>query len=233
MNTKELAAVLENMEVVDLTLTMEEGMPVWPTHQRFYHNIVESTKMGDASTHYAVTMGEHCGTHLDAPCHFVTGAAPVNEVPIKQFFGHAVKIEATQVGARGLLHKDDIIAWEKEHVEIREGDIVLLHFGWDKLYATKPNYDKFLSDWPGLAEDGAQYLAEKKVKSVGCDMLALDVFGGTDPTHKVLLPKGILIIENLYNLDKLPDEVIFAAFPLKIKDGSGSPIRAVAFAEKK
>ena len=52
MNTKELAAVLEGMDVVDLTLTMEEGMPVWPTHQHFYHNIVESTEMGDPATHY-------------------------------------------------------------------------------------------------------------------------------------------------------------------------------------
>ncbi|MBC3536287.1 cyclase family protein [Megasphaera hominis] len=233
MNTKDIAQALNNMEAVDLTLTMEEGMPVWPTHQHFFHNIVESTELGDPATHYAITMGEHCGTHMDAPRHFITGATPVSDVPVKQFMGHAVKIEATQVGPLGLFHKEDIMAWEKDHVEIQKDDIVLLHFGWDARYGVKPNYDDFLKDWPGLAQDGAQYLAEKGVKIVGCDALALDVFAGTDPTHKTLLPKGILIVENLYNLGLLPDEVFFVAVPLKIKDGSGSPVHAVAFFEKK
>ena len=233
MDYKEIAGALEGMELVDLTFPMEAGMPVWPTHQQFFHNPVETIAQGDDFSHFAVTMGEHSGTHLDAPCHHVGGGKSVDIMDLHKVYGRAVKIEAADIGPLGLVTADYIKTWEKEHTPIAAGDIVLFHFGWDAYWGVKPDNGKFLKDWPGLSKDGAEYLAEKKVKAVGTDALSLDVFATEEnPTHKVLLNKEIVIIENVNNLGCMPDTFFFSAWPLKIKDGSGSPIRAVGFYKK-
>ncbi|MBU2703384.1 kynurenine formamidase [Sporomusaceae bacterium BoRhaA] len=229
----ELKAFLDSMEMVDLTFTLESGMPTWPTHPRFYHDVVESYALGDASCHYQLVLGEHCGTHIDAPAHFIA-AGPrhlgIDRVPLTSFYGRAVKVEAVDKGENGLLTRENFEQWEQGHGKIGAGDIVLLHFGWDRYWAKKPDYAKFMNNWPGLAKDAAQYLVEKKVKAVGTDAMALDVFTSTDfPAHNILLGSGILIIENLNNLSLLPDFSLLQVFPLKIKDGSGSPIRAIAY----
>lgn len=233
MNYKELTNKFNEMEIIDLTHYMETGMPVWPTHPPFYHNQVESVLQGDIASHFAISLGEHCGTHLDAPRHFFPNNISVDNVELRKFYGRALKIEATNKGELGLLTAEDLKQWENTHVIIEKNDIILIHFGWDEYWNVKPKSKKFLANWPGLSEDGAKYLYSKKVKAVGTDALALDVFGNDEnPTHKVLLSNNILIIENLHNLKFLPDEVFFSTWPLKIKDGSGSPIRAVAFYSK-
>ena len=233
MNYKNLINQLNDMEIVDLTHSMEIGMPVWPTHPQFYHNQVEAVLLGDDASHFALSMGEHCGTHLDAPRHFIPAGSSVDHVSLRQFYGRGIHIEATRVGELGLLTANDIKEWESQHIMIDEEDIILIHFGWDEYWNLKPDNKQFLNNWPGLSEDGARYLADKKVKAVGTDALALDVFGDrNNPTHKVLLGNDILIIENLHQLSSLPDEVFFSTWPLKIKEGSGSPIRAVAFYNK-
>ena len=84
----------------------------------------------------------------------------------------------------------------------------------------------------GLARprgDAAQYLVEKGVSLVGCDTLAIDAFGSEEhPAHYTLLGNEVYIVENLKNLDKLPSWSLFMAFPLKVKGGSGSPVRTLA-----
>lgn len=233
MDYNELTSALNEMKLVDLTFSMEQGMPVWPTHPQFYHDPVESVLMGDMASHFTLFMGEHCGTHLDAPFHFIPEGTSVDNVSLRSFYGKAVKIEATDKKELGLLTERNIREWETSHVEIKEQDIVLIHFGWDSYWNVKPACKQFLSNWPGLAEDGAKYLAKKKVKAVGTDALALDVFGDdANPTHKELLGNSIIIIENLSNLGNLPDTFFFFTLPLKIKGGSGSPVRAIAFIKK-
>ena len=92
-----------------------------------------------------------------------------------------------------------------------------------------PEGTGFLEDWPGLGGDAAGYLVEKGVSLVGCDTLAVDAFGSEEnPAHYALLGNEVYIVENLNNLDKLPPWSLFMAFPLKVKGGSGSPVRAVA-----
>jgi kynurenine formamidase len=89
-----------------------------------------------------------------------------------------------------------------------------------------------VTDWPGIGWSAAQYLADKRIKMVGVDTLAVDVFGSADnPAHHVCLGNKIPIVENLDNLSKMSNRGFFAALPLPIKEGSASPIRAIAFRE--
>jgi len=226
------AGRLQGFRWVDLSHTLEEGIPAWPTHARFGRTLYESYELGDEARHYGLTMGEHTGTHMDAPLHFIQrGAAHygTDGIPLGRLAGRAATIPATDLEPGGLLGADLIRAWEEEHGAIGPHDAVLVRYGWDLRWATGPGGRGFLEDWPGLGGDAAEYLVEKGVSLVGCDTISVDASGSeTNPAHYALLGSEVYIVENLKNLDELPPFSLFMAFPLKIRRGSGSPVRAVA-----
>ena len=222
----------EGLDWIDLSHTLEEGIPAWPTHARFSSTPYESQASGDVATHNGLTLSEHTGTHMDAPLHFVPeGPAHygTDEIPLGSLAGRAATIEAADLGAGDLLGPDRIRAWEDEHGPIWRGDRVLIRYGWDGRWATGPEGRRFLEDWPGLSGEAAEYLVGKGVALVGCDTLAVDAAGSEEnPAHHALLGNEVYVVENLNNLDLLPPFCLFLALPLKIKGGSGSPVRAVA-----
>ena len=222
----------DGYEWVDLSHTLEEDIPAYPTHARFGKTLYESYEYGDAARHYGLTMSEHTGTHMDAPLHFISeGPAHygTDEIPLGRLAGRAATIGATDLGADDLVKVGYIEAWEEEHAPIEAGDRVLIRYGWDLRWATGPEGRRFLEGWPGLSGEAAQYLVGKGVTLVGCDTLAIDAAGSTEhPAHYALLGSEVYIFENLKNLDRLPPFCLFLALPLKIKGGSGSPVRAVA-----
>lgn len=226
---------LRDTEWVDLTHPLEEGIPVWPTHARFSHTVYESYELGDTSCHHRFTMGEHSGTHMDAPLHFIQeGEAHygASEIPLDRLVGRAATIEALDLDPRKSVSADRIREWENEHSEIERGDRVLFRFGWDEYWDTDADGRRFLDDWPGLSRKAAEYLTQKGVTLVGCDTLAIDATGADEfPAHYELLGNETYVVENLANLDQLPPFTILMTFPLPIKHGSGSPIRAVALVE--
>jgi kynurenine formamidase len=238
VNTKlhKLIGLLTQMEIVDLTHVLEEGIPAWPTHARYFHNLVESYNLGDVACHYQLVMSEHTGTHMDSPLHFIReGQAHygMDQIAVTKFQGRAATIVATDLGENGVLTQQHVQDWEQKYGALQPGDIVLIRFGWDKLWKKRPDATEFLKDWPGVGEDAATYFVEKKVKIVGTDAMAIDAFANSEnPAHYTLLGNEVLIVENLANLDQLPPFSYFMAFPLKIKEGSGSPIRAIAYFPK-
>ena len=178
-------------------------------------------------------MSEHTGTHMDAPLHFIPeGHAHygVDEIPLERLAGRAATIDATDLGMDDLLMRvEHIGSWEEEHGSIEAGDRVLIRYGWDRRWAAGPEGRRFLEDWPGLSGEAAGYLLAKGVSLVGCDTLAVDATISTEnPAHYALLGNEVYIVENLKNLERLPPFCLFLALPLKIKGGSGSPVRAVA-----
>lgn len=217
---------------VDLSHTLEEGIPAWPTHARFSSTPYESQALGDVATHHGLTISEHTGTHMDAPLHFVSeGPAHygTDEIPLERLAGRAATIEATDLAGGDRLGPDRVEAWELEHGPIEAGDRVLFRYGWDERWATGPEGRRFLEDWPGLSSEAAEYLVERGVALVGCDTLAVDAAGSEEnPAHHALLGNEVYVVENLKNLNRLPPFCLFVALPLKIKGGSGSPVRAVA-----
>ncbi len=221
---------------MDLSHTLEENIPSWPTHARYSRVVYESQEFGDVSCHAQVSMSEHSGTHVDAPLHFVPqGKAHygIDQVPLNRTMGRAATIDGSDLPADGLLTLERIVSWETVNGPIVAGDIVLARYGWDRYWALKPNHRDFLKDWPGLDGIAAQYLAGKGISAFGTDAPSADQFSSEKfPAHFTFLGKEVLILENLAGLDQLPPFCFFMALPLKIKNGSASPIRAVALIPK-
>ncbi len=234
-NSLALLPALRDARVIDLSQTLEEHMPHFPTHSRFFHNLWGSYWHGGRSLSYQLVMHEHNGTHVDAPAHFVSDAKPqahvtIERVPVARLLGRGVRVNCQGMKASEYVSRDRIARWESEHGALERGDIVLFDFGWSMKWELRPNDQRYVEDWPGVGMNAAEYLLSKQVAAIGVDTLSPDPPEAlrTQPIHPVVLEKQVLIIENLCNLDQLPDFFLFLALPLKIRAGSGSPIRAVA-----
>ena len=208
-------------------------MPVWPTLSRFYQTLWLALHYGDEATAYQLLMNEHTGTHVDAPAHYLPPGHPhhrwVDEVPVEQWMGRACLIGCDDTEPRSAISADRLLRWESRHGRIERGDIAVFEFGWWRKWAPRPDDVAFLTDWPGLGTDCVQLLLERGVKAVAVDTLSPDVFGDTaNPVHLALLGEGVVIIENLTNLDRVPPIFYLMALPMKVKGGSGAPCRATA-----
>jgi arylformamidase len=226
-----LAQALAQFEVVDLSHTLEEGIPTFPTHSKYYH--LPWPQKGDPATMYQVLMHEHNGTHVDAPAHYVAaGIDPSAD------YAHQIRPDALIAPAAiidlatsppTLVDRAVLDRWQEEHGPIGPREIVIFNFGWHRRWLPDDPSFAYLEPWPGLDRSAAELLLELGVAAVGTDCLGLDRFGSEDiPAHDTLLKNHILIIENLANLDGLPARCFLIAAPLKIFEGSGSPIRALA-----
>jgi kynurenine formamidase len=227
---------LRSARLVDLSQTLEEHMPHFPTHSKFFHNLWGSYWHGDRALTYQLVMNEHNGTHVDAPAHFISDAKPaahvtIDRVPPDRLLGRGLRLDCRSFKEGEYVSRDHIQQWEATHTEIAPDDIVLLNFGWSSYWGQRPQNKRYLSDWPGVSHEAAEYLVHKSVAALGVDTLSPDPPRAlaSNPIHPFVLEHQVLIIENLTRLDELPDVFLFAAFPLKISGGSGSPIRAVAF----
>lgn len=232
---EEFLKFMQGFDCVDLTHTLEENIPTFPGHTKFFLN--EWVSPGDPAFLNIISIGDHSGTHFDAPAHFNRDEDdPVrklcHEIDPMAMMGRAVKLtfgpfEATNatVGA------GDVKAWEEKNRAITSEDIVIFNYQWSKKWALVTKDDKFANKWPGLDGSAAEYLLEKNIRVVGTDCMSIDAADGcgfTFPGHLNMLRKGVLVLENLANLDLLPSEFVLICLPLKLKNAGGSPVRAIA-----
>lgn len=234
-----LADSLGEYRAIDLSRLLVDGIPTYPTHPKYFQ--MKWCSMGDPAEMNQLVLGEHTGTHLDAPSHFVPALDDparrhVHELPLERFYGRALKMTFGPFApGNAVVTLADVRAWEKTHLPVRSGDVVLVDFQWGGRWQPGPGGFAFLDRWPGLARDAAEYLVERGVKLVGTDCISLDPGdggGGMLPAHYTLLPRGVLILENVANLALLPPVSVFMALPLHIYGGTGSPVRAVAFVKR-
>lgn len=184
-------------------------------------------------------LGEHTGTHFDAPVHWITGrelnSNTTDALPAQHFIGPACVIDVSAEAAADpdfLLTRAYIQAWEKEHGAIPAGAWLLLRTDWSKRTGAH-----FLNDahTPGFEPDALRYLAhERNIKGVGVETVGTDAgqAGGFDPpfpAHNIMHGAGKYGLASLANLDQLPPQgAVVVAAPLKIVQGSGSPVRVFA-----
>jgi kynurenine formamidase len=229
-----LVEILGCARVVDLSHTLEEHMPMWPGQSRYFHTLWDSYWHGDPAVDYQLLLNEHTGTHVDAPAHFVKDEADpahrwVDEVPATALIGPARVLDFRTAGPDGLVTAEMVEGWERRHGPIQPGEIVLFNLGWARRWRPRPAGREYAEHWPSLAVDCASLLLAGRVRAVGTDTLAPDAWGTAEfPVHRLLLRAGVLIVENLARLDELPPRCVFLGLPLKIKQGSGSPLRAIA-----
>ena len=192
----------------------------------------------------SISMGEHTGTHFDAPVHWITGKdLPANccdTIPARRFVGPACVIDVTSEVARNedfLLMPEHVEAWEREHGRIPAGAWVLLRSGWSKR-ADPKHFLNVRDDGPhspGFHKSTSQLLAKERdvlgvgVETVGTDAGQAGTFDPPFPNHATMHGAGKFGLASLRNLDQLPatGAVVIAA-PLKIVNGSGSPLRVLA-----
>lgn len=235
--TRRLLKSIDDHRIVDLTRLLTPGIPTYPTHPKYFQ--MRWCSMGDPAEMNQIVMGEHTGTHLDAPSHFVPEGPKrrhIHELPLESFIGRCLTMQFGPFPkTNAMVTVKNVRAWEDSKVAIQQDDVVLIDFQWEHYWKPGPEGFGFLDSWPGLSADAAEYLAEKRVKMVGTDCVSLDPGdggGGKLAAHYTLLPSGILILENVSNLAKLPPVSFFMASPLKIENGTGSPVRAVALVPK-
>ncbi|MBA3750191.1 MAG: cyclase family protein, partial [Nitrosopumilus sp.] len=164
----------------------------------------------------------HLGTHIDAPIHFNPSGESVENIPLRKI----VILDNTKV--LKIIKNDDenIDIKEVRKYDIKKNDTILVYTGW----STNRFKDKYFKKNPGLSKQTAEYLMDLEINLVGIDTPNIDpALDKEFNAHKIFSSRGIPIIENLINLDKINrDNFIFVALPLKLKNCSGSPIRAIA-----
>lgn len=215
-------------------------MEVYPGHQKtiiWQHASHEETapkfEGGMSYQSNALLMCDHGPTHVDSVSHFDPDpdAPPIDKMSLDTFYGSAVGIDVSHKGVHEYISADDLIAaCESAGVSVNPNDIVLIRTGTHDRHADTPAYS---NQHPGLDESAANWLAEKKVKAFGVDCPTPDnPISKTYPVHMMCRRTGITHYENLTNLDKVVGKrFTFAGFPLRIRNGTGSPVRAVAILE--
>lgn len=230
---------------IDLTHDFSNETIYWPTGEHFMleTEFQGETKGGFYYSANKYSASEHGGTHIDAPIHFAKDGKTVDQISLDKLIGKAVVIDVSE---KTLAEKDylvsikDITNWESMFGKISEDAIVLLYTGQSKYWTDVKKYlgtDKQGLEgvnelhFPGLDPEACGWLVDnRKIKAIGIDTASID-FGQSKSyeCHQILLGSDIPIFENVANLDKLPTKgARIIALPMKIKGGSGGPLRIVA-----
>jgi kynurenine formamidase len=241
------------VRVVDLTQPLSERTPIlqlpppfvntpgWTTHE-----LARYDERGPAWYWNWFEGGEHVGTHLDAPNHWITGRdrEDVASLPVERLIGPAVVIDKSLEAGRDpdyLLRIEDVRSFEAEHGALPPGSWLLYRTGWDARAedgAAFLNANETGPHTPGIEPECARWLAEESpivgigVETVGTDAGAAHSFEPAFPCHNFMLGAGKYGLTQLANLAQLPPAgALLVVLPLKLVGGSGSPCRAIALVE--
>jgi kynurenine formamidase len=243
---QDLSQVLSKGKWIDLSYDFSAQTLYWPNNPTGFKLDTGAegvTSLGYYYSSYAFSAPEHGGTHLDAPVHFAAHGLSVDKVPLEKLTGDAVVID---VSAKALNDRDylisvnDITDWEAKNGTIKENMIVLFKTGYGQFY---PDAEKYFGTaergaqaipklhFPGIDPKAAEWLVQHKIKAVGLDTPSIDYGQSKDfKTHQILLGASIPGFENIANLNLLPVKGAYVvALPMKIKNGSGGPLRIIAW----
>jgi kynurenine formamidase len=231
---------------LDLTHEFNEKSIYWPTAEPFKKSTVYEgqTQGGFYYSAYNFSAAEHGGTHLDSPVHFFEGRQSVEQISLAQLIGPVVVIDISNKTAKNRdyqLSVADIQTWEASHGQIANGSILLINTGFAQYYLDQKKYMGTIKrgeqgvkelSFPGIHPKAAEFIATKRqIKAVGLDTPSLDHGKSTKfQSHVTLFSHNIPGFENVANLNALPATGAWViALPMKIKGGSGGPLRIVAF----
>ncbi len=237
---------LENSKLLDMTYAFDENSIYWPTAESFK---LEKAYWGFheggwwyTSNNYGAS--EHGGTHVDAPIHFAEKGKTIDQIPLQDWIGPAIKIDVVAKCSNNrdyLLTVEDLKEWEAKYGRIPHNAWVLMYTGIDTKYY--PDKEKVLGtaktgidalselSFPGFSAEAAEFLVnERDIKGIGLDTPSIDYGKSLDfMVHRICFKANKLAIENIANLDKLPAKgSIIYAIPMLIKDGTGAPARVFA-----
>jgi kynurenine formamidase len=237
---------VSDMKWIDLTWSFDSTTLYWPNNKGgFVHkkDFKGVNTMGFFYASFQLNAPEHGGTHLDAPVHFAEGRRNVDEIPLQNLVGPGVVIDVSKAALENRDYQisvADLEQWEQKHGAIPDSSIVLFRTGYGAFYPDRTKYfgtpDTGMVGvkelhFPGIHPDAAKWLAEqRKPRAVGLDTPSLDYGQSTlFESHRTLLGNNIPGFENVAHLDALPETGSWiVALPMKIKEGSGAPLRITA-----
>ncbi len=262
-DTLNFQTLLSGCDVIDLSVIVSDDYPCyWPTimgyHASTWHT--HDGWRGKFFTRYLI-IEEHVGTHFDAPAHFIprpetglphaseAGHTTVEKVPLEQMIGPANVVDCRSLRGQAKPGESPIItpafleAWEAGHGAFKLGEVVILHTGWTTdFYRPFPQGQAFGHDvviakqavgWPAPSGEAMHYLADRGIRVVGVDTNSMGPVQFDEDPHWAGLGRGLVFVERLVNLDKLPERGAYFIFvPIKSEGGSGAPGRAMAFVPK-
>jgi kynurenine formamidase len=235
--------------IVDLSYAFDEQTIFWPTEKGFMLDKGPAGVTGQGYYYSAnrFCSAEHGGTHIDAPIHFFESRHTVDAIPVQQLIGSGAIVDvAVQCASNPdyQVRVEDFLGWERRQELRLDNAIVLLRTGFGRFW---PERAKYLGTeeqgsqaiaklhFPGLHPEAAKWLVEQRaIKAIGIDTASIDYGQSTRfETHVTLCDKNIPALENVAKLDQLPETgFTVIALPMKIRNGSGGPVRIVAVMDR-
>jgi arylformamidase len=202
---------------IDISVPLYSGMVHWPDNPAVRIEWIQDQSRGDAANVSKLELGAHTGTHMDAPRHFLADGAGLDELPLDATIGPARVIP--------IVHPHAIHPEELEGHRLRAGERVLFRTRNSERCWKE---DRFVEDFVYISAAGAQFIVQRKVRTVGIDYLSVGgyVHDGVE-THQILLGAGIWLIEGLNLAAVKPGAYELICLPLRVVGGDGSPARAI------
>jgi arylformamidase len=205
-------------KIIDLTHLINEDITVYPdTFQPKFE--VQNTIEKDGFSELKMAMCTHTGTHIDAPSHMIMNSKSLDLFPLNKFIGKSIVVPCQ--GKQEI----DLKYLQTFEEKIKRVQFIIFFTGWQEKWNTS-----YFDDFPTLTKEAAEWLTQFNLDGVCFDAISVDKVTEKNQTnHHILLSKEILIIENLTNVDQLPENIFsFHCIPLKIEHADGSPVRAFA-----
>jgi len=207
------------MTIYDISLTISPSLPTWPGDPGLVLEQFESMDKGAHANVTSISSSVHLGTHVDAPHHFLNDGRTIEGLPLDILTGPCYVAQLPD----GI---DMITAEVLERTEITS-DMKRVLFGTSNSHHWAKGESKFQEDFVAITEDGAEWLVERGIQLVGVDYLSVAPFGDSEPTHKVLLKAGTVIVEGLNLSNVMRGFYDLYCLPLKIAGSDGAPARAI------
>lgn len=229
--------------LVDLTYPFDQETVYWPGNKSFTW---EKTAWGPSAAGYWYTSAsfatsEHGGTHIDAPIHFAEGRRTVDQIPVDDLMAPAVVVDVRarcQDNSNYELTVADLLDWEQINGRMPPASVVFMKSGWGARWPDRSRYlgsktpdDPRTLRFPGFSAQAVEFLVrERQIRGVGIDTASIDPGRSPDfPAHRILNGADVYALENVASLDQLPPRgATVIALPMKIRGGTGGPVRIVA-----
>ncbi len=218
-------------KIIDLTYTLSSTTPSWDGGCGFDMPVsvdYKDCKEPDLFRVHKINMRAGMGTHIDSPAHCIPDAKTIDNLELENLITDCVVIKAESEDENYIIMPEVVERFEKEHGKIVPNAFVIFNTGWGKFWEDKDKYRNNLK-FPSVHENTAKLLLERNIAGIGIDTLSPDSTGNAFPVHRIILGAGKYIVENVANVDSLPPVgAKVYIMPLKIKEGTESPIRLVA-----
>jgi arylformamidase len=204
---------------IDISVRLEASMPIWPDSAGFHLTASRSFAAGDEVNVSRIDMDVHCGTHVEAPRHFIDGGDPLEALPLDVFIGPARVVHLLDAPAIG--------AAELETASVPAAGVarLLIRTRNSEMWANSAvGFDRA---YVGLTLGGAQWIADHGIRLIGMDYLSVQRFGDDPETHRVLMRAGVTILEGIDLTGVEPGDYQLICQPIRIGDAEAAPARAL------